>query len=51
VQETYVPLLGREPRFVNRVHFFSVAAEMMHRVLVDQARARKARRRGESAGS
>jgi RNA polymerase sigma factor (TIGR02999 family) len=46
VQETFVRLLGQEARWVNRAHFFAVAAEMIRRVLVDHARARNARKRG-----
>ena len=49
VQETYLRLLGQEPRWANRVHFFAVAAAMMRRVLVDHARARHARKRGGGA--
>jgi RNA polymerase sigma factor (TIGR02999 family) len=33
----------------NRAHFFEVAAQMMRRILVDFARARRATRRGGSA--
>jgi RNA polymerase sigma factor (TIGR02999 family) len=46
VHEAFVRLLGQDARWVNRAHFFSVAAEMIRRVLVDHARARGARKRG-----
>jgi RNA polymerase sigma-70 factor, ECF subfamily len=49
VHEAFVRLLGQEARWVNRAHFFAVAAEMIRRVLVDQARARGARKRGGGA--
>jgi RNA polymerase sigma factor (TIGR02999 family) len=49
VHDAFVRLLGQEARFANRAHFFAVAAEMMHRVLVDHARARQARKRGGGA--
>jgi RNA polymerase sigma factor (TIGR02999 family) len=49
VHDAFVRLLGQQARFVNRAHFFAVAAEMIRRVLVDHARARGARKRGRSA--
>jgi RNA polymerase sigma factor (TIGR02999 family) len=49
VHEAFVRLLGQEARWVNRAHFFAVAAEMIRRVLVDHARARRARKRGGDA--
>lgn len=49
VHEAFVRLLGQEARWVNRAHFFAVAAEMIRRVLVDHARARHARKRGGDA--
>lgn len=41
--------LRRQPNchFANRTHFFSAAAEAMRRILIERARHRKARRRGE----
>jgi len=42
-------MLGQEPRWANRAHFFAVAAAMIRRVLVDHARARRARKRGGGA--
>jgi RNA polymerase sigma factor (TIGR02999 family) len=46
VHEAYIRLMGRNvPRFNDRTHFFSVAAKVMRRVLVDYARARRAAKR------
>lgn len=48
VQESYLRLLDwRAVRWQNRAHFFSTAAGMMRRVLVDAARARHAVKRGD----
>jgi len=44
--EAFLRLIGQEPRFEGRAHFFAVAAVMIRRVLVDHARARRARKRG-----
>jgi RNA polymerase sigma factor (TIGR02999 family) len=49
VHEAFVRMLGQEPRWANRAHFFAVAAAMIRRVLVDHARARRARKRGGGA--
>jgi RNA polymerase sigma factor (TIGR02999 family) len=49
VNDAFVRLLGQEARWVNRAHFFAVAAEMIRRVLVDRARARHACKRGGAA--
>jgi RNA polymerase sigma factor (TIGR02999 family) len=49
VNNAFVRLLGQEARWVNRAHFYAVAAEMIRRVLVDHARARLARKRGGAA--
>jgi RNA polymerase sigma factor (TIGR02999 family) len=46
VQEAFVRLLGQETHWSNRAHFFAVSAMMIRRVLVDRARARRARKRG-----
>lgn len=47
VQESYLRLLDwRAVHWHNRAHFFSTAARMMRRVLVDAARARRAVKRG-----
>jgi RNA polymerase sigma factor (TIGR02999 family) len=50
VHESYVRLLDwRTVRWANRAHFFATSARMMRRVLVDQARARQAAKRGGGA--
>jgi len=47
VHELYVRLLHTGPkRYVNRNHFFSVAARAMRRILVEEARRRRTRKRG-----
>jgi RNA polymerase sigma factor (TIGR02999 family) len=46
VHEAYARLVGGEPRFEDRAHFFAVAARTMRRVLVDHARRRKRAKRG-----
>ncbi|HSU89252.1 MAG TPA: sigma-70 family RNA polymerase sigma factor, partial [Terriglobia bacterium] len=47
VHEVYLRLCAQhEPRWENRAHFFAVAARMMRRILVDQARRRLAGKRG-----
>jgi RNA polymerase sigma factor (TIGR02999 family) len=48
VHEAYLRLLGgdQEQNFNSRGHFFAAAAEAMRRILVDQARRRKAAKRG-----
>jgi len=45
VHEAYMRLVGQSADWQNRSHFFGVASEMMRRVLVDHARARRAARR------
>jgi RNA polymerase sigma factor (TIGR02999 family) len=49
VNEAFIRMLGQEARFQGRAHFFAVAAVMIRRVLVDHARARRARKRGGEA--
>ncbi len=47
VHEAYLRMVGGVPaEFTDREHFFSFAARIMRRVLVDQARARLASKRG-----
>jgi RNA polymerase sigma-70 factor, ECF subfamily len=47
VHEAYVRLVDqRQVKWHNRAHFFGVAAGLMRRILVDQARARRAEKRG-----
>jgi RNA polymerase sigma factor (TIGR02999 family) len=46
VHEAYARLLGQEqPDYCDRAHFFSVAAQVMRRILIDYARIRKAAKR------
>lgn len=46
VNEAYLRLVGRQPvAWRNRAHFFAVAAQIMRRILVDHARARRATKR------
>lgn len=49
VHEAYLRLLGAQAEWQNRVQFFSVAAGVMRRTLIDYARARNAVKRGGSA--
>lgn len=37
---------AREPAWVNRAQFFAAAAEAMRRILIDRARAKRAKKRG-----
>ena len=47
VHEAYLRLVGQnDAGWKNRAHFFGIAAQMMRRVLVDHARARRAGKRG-----
>ncbi len=47
VNEVYLRLVGGEGgAWQNRAHFFAAAARSMRRILVDYARARKAKKRG-----
>ena len=45
VHEAYVRLVGADPHWRNRTHFFAIASSAMRRVLVDQARAKHAAKR------
>jgi RNA polymerase sigma factor (TIGR02999 family) len=45
VHEAFLRLAGQNADFENRTHFFAVAATMMRRILVDNARARAAAKR------
>lgn len=48
VHEAYLRLAGtRTGRFNNRAHFYGAAAKAMRRILVDHARQRRARKRGQ----
>ena len=47
VHEAWQRLVGSEnPQFANRAHFFSAAAEAMRRILIDNARRKRALRHG-----
>lgn len=47
VHEAYIRLLGQqESSWQNRTHFFSLASQIIRRVLVDHARAKRAQKRG-----
>jgi RNA polymerase sigma factor (TIGR02999 family) len=50
IHEAYLRLVDqREVRWQNRAHFFAVASQLMHRILVDHARRRHRAKRGGSA--
>ena len=47
VNEAYLRLIdSSRVRWQNRTHFFAISAQLMRRILVDFARAKKARKRG-----
>jgi RNA polymerase sigma factor (TIGR02999 family) len=47
VHEAWLRLVGNDnPQFANRAHFFSAAAEAMRRILIDNARRKRAQRHG-----
>ena len=47
VHEAWMRLVGEEnPKFANRAHFFAAAAEAMRRILIDNARRKRAVRHG-----
>jgi RNA polymerase sigma factor (TIGR02999 family) len=47
VHEAWLRLVGNDnPQFVNRAHFFAAAAEAMRRILIDNARRKRALRHG-----
>jgi RNA polymerase sigma factor (TIGR02999 family) len=47
VHEAYLRLAGHRAGFRSRVHFYGAAAQAMRRILVDHARSRSARKRGQ----
>ena len=49
VHEAYLRLCGADVQWEGRVHFLAVAAQVMRRVLVDHARARRRAKRGGGA--
>ena len=46
VNEAFVNLMGADVEYEDRAHFFSLAARMMRRILVDHAKAKGASKRG-----
>ena len=47
VHEAYLKLMDQvRPSWKNRAHFFAIAATIMRRILIDDARRRKADKRG-----
>jgi RNA polymerase sigma factor (TIGR02999 family) len=47
VHEAWLRLVGEQnPKFANRAHFFAAAAEAMRRILIDNARRKRAVRHG-----
>jgi RNA polymerase sigma factor (TIGR02999 family) len=46
VNEAYLRLIDQHVRWQNRAQFFGVAAQLMRRILVDEARSRKRLKRG-----
>jgi len=52
INEAYLKLIdSQKVDWQNRAHFFAVSAQLMRRILVDQARARKSKKRGEDVYS
>ena len=50
VHDAYLKLVGlQDPQFRDRAHFLAMASRVMRRLLVDQARARRAAKRGGAA--
>ena len=50
VHEVYIRLLrNQEPRWDNRAHFFTAAADAMRRILIEQARRKSSLKRGGGA--
>jgi RNA polymerase sigma factor (TIGR02999 family) len=47
VHEAYLRLVDGEQQWNGRMHFFAAAAEAMRRILIDNARRRKAQKRGD----
>ena len=46
VHETYLRLIQQKKTLKNRSHFFAIAAQTMHRILIDHARRQQCVRRG-----
>lgn len=50
VNEAYLRLIDQNTAWQNRAHFFAIAAQLMRRILVDRARARRSAKRGGMHG-
>ena len=46
VHQAYIQLVDADVDWQNRAHFYAIASQVMRRVLIDQARARKRQKRG-----
>ncbi|MEM8933759.1 MAG: sigma-70 family RNA polymerase sigma factor [Acidobacteriota bacterium] len=46
VNEVYLRLVAMKVQWQDRVHFFAIAASLMRRILVDEARRRQTKKRG-----
>jgi RNA polymerase sigma factor (TIGR02999 family) len=47
IHEAYIRLVDwKNVQWINRCHFFSVGAQMMRKILIDHARARRSQKRG-----
>jgi RNA polymerase sigma factor (TIGR02999 family) len=46
VNEAYLRLIDQDTAWRNRAHFYSIAAQLMRRIMVDHARTRRAAKRG-----
>jgi len=51
LHEAYMRLTGQQVEWQNRTHFYSLAATMMRRVLIDHARRRTRKKRGGVAAA
>jgi RNA polymerase sigma factor (TIGR02999 family) len=49
VHEVYLRLIGQNVQWKSRAHFFSVAAQMMRRILIDHAKGLQRKKRGDGA--
>lgn len=47
VNEAFMHLMGSTPSFKNRIHFYKIAARQMRHILVDHARTRCRKKRGQ----
>lgn len=49
VHEAYLRLVDQRVEWKSRAHFFAIAAQMMRRILVDHAKARRTAKRGDGS--